>query len=69
VTSPNQPPVASFTFSPANPNPGDTVTFRCLRFLGSRRLHRSPTPGISGTETQEAGSRPHTFTPRREPTQ
>jgi len=27
VTSPNQPPVASFTFSPANPNPGDTVTF------------------------------------------
>jgi PKD repeat protein len=27
VTSPNRPPVASFTFSPANPNPGDTVTF------------------------------------------
>jgi len=27
VTAPNQPPVASFTFSPANPNPGDTVTF------------------------------------------
>lgn len=27
VTAPNQPPVASFTFSPANPNPGDTVAF------------------------------------------
>lgn len=27
VTSPNQAPVASFTFSPTNPDPGETVTF------------------------------------------
>ncbi|MCS7313765.1 MAG: PKD domain-containing protein, partial [Acidobacteria bacterium] len=27
VRRPNQPPVASFTFTPASPNPGDTVTF------------------------------------------
>ncbi|MEN3010169.1 MAG: CARDB domain-containing protein, partial [Candidatus Bipolaricaulaceae bacterium] len=27
VRRPNQPPVASFTFTPANPNPGETVTF------------------------------------------
>ncbi len=27
VRSPNQPPVAAFTFAPANPNPGETVTF------------------------------------------
>ncbi|MBC7099501.1 PKD domain-containing protein [Candidatus Bipolaricaulota bacterium] len=27
VTAPNQPPVASFTFSPTNPDPGETVTF------------------------------------------
>lgn len=27
VRSPNQPPVASFTFSPTNPDPGETVSF------------------------------------------